>query len=196
MLGIIVGTLCLAGFVKATRHHYYGRRGDYGCGSGHRDFRGHRGSSFDGSDRFKRAGQAFWLRALSERIDATAAQEKVLRAASDELKTLGKSTREALKLARADVAQAFRSPVFSEEAVGQATARIEGIMEDARKTGIGIFAKVHEALDEKQRDILAGLFENGLSGMYRADEHDSHAGVFGGHPYRRNHCDSDHAGRC
>jgi hypothetical protein len=194
MLGILVGSLCLAGFIKATHHRYYGYGGG-GCGGGHRGFRGYGAGRSEARGRWgagsRSAGQAFWLHAISERLDATPAQEKVLLAAFEELRTLGKSSREAMKGARTEVAQAFRSPVFSEEAVGQATARIEGIMEDARKTGIGIFAKVHEALDERQRDILAGLLENGLHGLYGVDE-DVREGMWAAHPYRRNRHHSDH----
>jgi uncharacterized membrane protein len=135
--------------------------------------RGYGGDAYtnDSSGRGASFGRRFWLRAASERLDATPAQEKVLRSALEEIDALREKTRADLHAARKDVAEAFRSPVFSEEAVGAATARIEGVMDEARKTGISIFAKVHDALDDHQRRIVADWISDGIQGSSGRREH-------------------------
>lgn len=128
-----------------------------------------RGRSFGGF------GRRFWLRGVFQRLDATPAQEKAMIAALQELDALRDKTRSDMKAARKDVAEAFRSPVFNEEAVGAATARIEAVMDEARKTGISIFAKVHDALDEHQRRVVSDWISDGLQ---------SFGSNHGGHAYR------------
>jgi Spy/CpxP family protein refolding chaperone len=167
MIGFVVGSLCLAG-LAAGRHRHHGWHGShrgYGRFDGHEEEYGNRWGGF---------GRRFWLRGVFERLDATPAQEKVMLAALHELDTLREKTRSDLKAARKDVAEAFRSPVFNEEAVGAATARIEGVMDEARKTGISIFAKVHDALDDHQRRVVADWISEGIQSLGRGS-HREHA---------------------
>jgi hypothetical protein len=56
--------------------------------------------------------------------------------------------------------------VFSEEALGSATARFEGALEEFRKAGIDAFTKIHGTLDERQRARLADLIERGPRGFH------------------------------
>ncbi|HEX7664268.1 MAG TPA: hypothetical protein VF407_07160, partial [Polyangiaceae bacterium] len=57
----------------------------------------------------------------------------------------------------------------------------EGVVESMRKAAIDAFAKVHEALDERQRGLLGDFIEHGP--RFR-DFAGRRGGGFGGHPYR------------
>jgi hypothetical protein len=166
MIGFLVGSACLLGLARSA--------GTRGCGAyyqrGHHGWHGHERSEYsdyrgygDERETSMPRGRGSFMYGLLSKLEATPAQEKVLFGALSELQALRKKAREELKHARRDVAEAFRSPVFSEESVGAATARLEGIVEDARKVGIGIFAKAHEVLDERQRRILAELIATELA---------------------------------
>jgi hypothetical protein len=101
------------------------------------------------------------LRALFERLDASPAQEKVIAAAFEELRDSASKAREEIKGTRRDVARAVRGPSFDETVVGEVFARHDATLEELRKSAIGAVAKVHEALDERQRERLADLIESG-----------------------------------
>ena len=56
-------------------------------------------------------------------------------------------------------------------ALGDAFARHDDALERARKAAVGALAKLHDALDERQRRILANWLEaRGRGGPYRGDE--------------------------
>jgi Spy/CpxP family protein refolding chaperone len=165
MIGFVVGSLCLAG-LAAGRHRH--RRHGWHQGYRYEDEHEHRRAYDDGHQRWGGFGRRFWLRGVFERLDATPAQEKVMLSALKELDQMRDKTRSDLKAARKDVAEAFRSSVFNEEAVGAATARIEGVMDEARKTGISIFAKVHDALDDHQRRVVADWISDGIQSLGRS----------------------------
>ena len=90
MLGFIVGFASLYGLVRVIR----GGRG--ACGGGHlhgggwgghqRGWGGHshggHGGGWDGG----RGGGDFWLRGISQKLDATPGQEKVIRQAMEDFK--------------------------------------------------------------------------------------------------------------
>ncbi|MEO8875226.1 MAG: periplasmic heavy metal sensor [Polyangiaceae bacterium] len=123
------------------------------------------------------------MRAMFQRLDTTPGQEKVIAQAFEELREKGRTAKTELKAARIEVAKAMRSPSFDEVTVGTATAQLEAVVDSMRKAGIDAFAKVHEALDERQRGMLADLIENGPSfrdfgGGWRGHEHGQN------HPYR------------
>jgi hypothetical protein len=101
------------------------------------------------------------LRFLSERLDATPAQEKVLREAWAEMERELAGLRGEAKKTRADLAAALRRATFDEVLLGELYARHDDHIERARKAFVGLVAKVHEALDERQRDRLASLVEKG-----------------------------------
>jgi hypothetical protein len=108
-----------------------------------------------------RRSRPFVLRYLSERLDATPAQEKMLRDAWAEfegeigrLKGEGKQTRK-------DLAAALRRAGVDEVLLGELYARHDEHIERARKAFVGLLAKVHEGLDERQRERLASLVERG-----------------------------------
>lgn len=179
MLGFIIGTACLIGLVKVLR----GGRGGYGygygcggggCGGGGR-FRGYRdhggGDHHEGG--FRRGwgggwggGPGFFLRAIIDQLDATPEQEKVIAAAFREVRDEGAKHREELRRSRNDIAKAMRSPGFDEVLLGELFARHDTAIEAMRRSLTGALAKVHVVLDEKQRNHLADLIENG-PGFFR-----------------------------
>ena len=175
MLGIIIGTACLIGLVKVLRHGrrgygYGGGCGGGGWGSGGR-FRGHRdheGGFGRDEGGFRRGGWGGWgggpgffLRAIIEQLDATPEQEKVIVAAFREVRNEAVKNREEVRRSREDIAKAMRSPGFDEVLLGELFARHDTAIEGMRRAFTGALAKVHVVLDEKQRNDLADLIENG-----------------------------------
>ncbi|WP_394847594.1 periplasmic heavy metal sensor [Pendulispora brunnea] len=181
MIGFVIGTLCLVGLVKVLRRgRYYA--GPYyafggGCG-GHHDYSGGYGGGgggyrdpwrrdswqFDDEPRWQRRGgfgPRFVLRGLFERLQTTPGQEKAIMQALDDLRAAGRGIREEMRGARSEVATAMRGESFDEVALGGATARVEHGIDTMRKAGIDAFAKIHGALDERQRAQLADWLERG-----------------------------------
>ncbi|HEY0714983.1 MAG TPA: periplasmic heavy metal sensor, partial [Polyangia bacterium] len=70
---------------------------------------------------------------------------------------------------RADLAAALRKSSFDEVVMGELFARHDEAIEKVRRAMVGLGARVHEALDERQRDHLATLIErgHGFSGFGR-----------------------------
>lgn len=180
MLGFVIGTLCLIGLIKTLRwgrrgygHGYgggcggggYGRRWGGGGWGGYRDHGGHQhdqeqgwGGGFD--------GPTAMLRGLFRRLDTTPGQEKAIVAAIEEMRVAGREARGEIKTSRADIAKAMRSPGFDEVLFGEMFARHDTALEALRKAGVGGLAKIHDALDDKQRERLAELIERG-PGFFR-----------------------------
>ncbi len=186
MLGFIIGTVCLIGLIKTLRWTYgrgrfggchggsgygggfggggYGGWGGGGFGPGHHGFGGHdhhQGWGWGGGSRW--SGPGFFLRMISERVDATPAQEKVIAAAIDEVREAGRKAREEVRGARSDLAKAMRSPAFDEVLFGEMFAKQDTALDAARKSVMGALGKVHDVLDEKQRERLADLIDRGPS---------------------------------
>ena len=178
MLGFIIGTACLIGLFKVLgrgrgRGRGYGWGGG-GCG-GRGRFRDHEGGDHREGG-FQRGGwggwggwgggSGFFLRAIIDQLDATPEQEKVIAAAFREVRDEAAKHREEARRSRNDIAKAMRSPGFDEVLLGELFARHDTAIEAMRRAVIGALAKVHVVLDEKQRDHLADLIENG-PGFFR-----------------------------
>jgi hypothetical protein len=144
MLGIIIGTLCLVGFIAVWRrrfgrgcYHGYG----YGYGYG-------RGRHFGGR-------RHFGMYRLFEELDTSPGQEKAIRSAVTELKgTLG-GLRPSLTEARSGVAAAIASETFDGAAVER---NIDNQLGELSRIGRSLtltIGKIHEALDPDQRRRLA-----------------------------------------
>ncbi len=166
MLGFAVGTICLLGLVKLRRmrrmgwaHHGHGF-GGWGHAGGC-DGRSERGEGREGRGPWGGGRRRVGMYALFEALDATPAQEKVILAAVDEVRTAARETRGEWKQSRVDLAQAFRADSFDAEIMGNAFARHDEHLERVRKAVVGAFAKVHDALDEKQRARLAEWMDAG-----------------------------------
>lgn len=143
MLGFLFGTVCLVGLIKVLRH------GGHGQGWGRRAWgRG-------------RLGPRRMLRGVFERLDISPGQEKVIAQAAGELMDAAAPLREEMHATRRDVALALRSPTLDEVALGELFARHDDALREARKRAVGAIARVHDALDDRQREALAALLENG-----------------------------------
>ena len=165
---MILGGLIVVAIAKLRRY----RRGGGWCGRGRGWYRGHgwgSGSFFHGDDGLgpdfpgagRRRGMGFALRFLSDRLEATPSQERVIAQAVEEFRTEVEPLRQEGKRTRADLAAALRKSSIDEVLFGELFARHDEALEKGRKAFIGVVAKIHDALDEKQRDWLADLVERG-----------------------------------
>jgi hypothetical protein len=167
MLGFLIGTVCLVGLVKTLR---WGRHG--GCGYGYRRGWGggyggygpwgdHGGWGDQGYGGGGWGGPSVFLRMLFRRLETTPGQEKVIVAAYEEMREAAREARGELKQSRAEIAKAMRGPAIDEVLFGEMFARHDAAMDKLRKAGIGAIAKVHDALDERQRARFADIVESG-----------------------------------
>jgi hypothetical protein len=198
MLGFLIGTACLIGLIATLRggRRRFGR-GFAGCGPGGfgRSRGGYDGCDDGGHDdggpwegrhhggRWQRGGgwgRSWFLRSLFSRLDTSPGQEKVITSAFDELWEASRKLRAEVQDTRKDVARAVRGPSFDATVVGEVFARHDAALEAIRKTAVGAVGKVHEALDERQRERMADLIERGPGGFGGPSWRDRD----GGHPYR------------
>jgi hypothetical protein len=148
----------------------------YGCTpanddgfGGDDEFYGGGGGGFEPGPRFMRGGlgrgfgKGFLARAIADRLEATPAQEKVIRDAAEEFHESVSKLKGEGKQTRADVAAAFRKSHFDEVFFGELFARHDTALTDLRKAFVGLGARIHDALDDKQRARLAEMIESGPS---------------------------------
>ena len=134
MGGIIIGTLCLLGFVKVWRHHRCKTRGS------------HRG----------------WMaRRVAQKLSATPEQEKVLRDSLESLQRAGLRARGEWPAVRADAARALRAEPFDEAAFAAAVERARTAFNALESSTREALLAVHHALQPAQRQQLADLVEFG-----------------------------------
>ncbi len=120
-----------------------------------------------------------WMWMLLSRLDLSPAQEKVVRAEFETLKSKAESLREEGSQSRADMARAIRGEDFDEEALAGMFVRHDDRMRELREdVGRGL-GRIHTVLDPAQRERLADLIERG---PFRA----AWGGAWGG-PYRSHH---------
>jgi hypothetical protein len=164
----------------------YGFGGRHGGWGGHRrEFDGHHGHHGhrghwqhdmwgDDSPPWRGEGEARsegpWGRgsgvvySLLGRLEATPGQEKVILAALDELKAIAREMRGIGRDVRADVARAIRGPILDDVALEGATARIDDATLKLRAAARAAIAKIHEALDDRQRKMLADIIDSSWRG--------------------------------
>jgi uncharacterized membrane protein len=194
MLGFVVGSVCLIALFKMRhmrRMYAYGYGHRHGCEHGSYEdaegghpfrgnpfggnpFRGHRQGRGFGFGPFAGGGRRAMLYRLFQALEATPGQEKVIVAAIDEVQAAARESRGELKQSRVDLAQALRADSFDAVIMGNAFARHDEHIERMRKAVVGALAKVHDALDEKQRarlaewlDAAGGTGPFGGFGVYR-----------------------------
>lgn len=158
MFGFIIGAACLAGLVHVLR----GRRCYARGGWGHHGWRGHHhghGGRWGG-------GENFWLRGLYSRLDTTPGQEKVIRSIIDEMRSGANDLRSQVRRSKSDLAVTLRSDSVDETALGEAFAKHDEALDKLRKSMIGGVLKLHDALDERQRRILADWLESDRVGFW------------------------------
>ena len=109
-----------------------------------------------------RMRKRFVVRAILEHVRATPAQERVIGAAfeefRDEMKRAGGGEG---RRSRQEIIDALRRPTFDGVVLGEQFARHDTMIESARKSFVGLVAKIHDALEPEQRDRLAELIERG-----------------------------------
>ena len=179
MFGFLFGAAAVAGlfYVKHRRHQWARHGGCHGgmhsggghWGRGHWGRRGHWGGAGHDDWGAPHGGSSpFWLRGVFARLDTTPGQEKVIREVFDEMRAHGRDLGAEFGRARTDVADALRADTIDATALGEAFGRHDDALDRMRKAGIGALAKLHEALDERQRRILAQWIESrGGGGPYR-----------------------------
>jgi len=154
MFGFVFGTACLAGlFYNLRRGRWHRRHG--------------------GPGRWSWRGQMRWL---FERLDTSPGQEKVLVQAADELTEAVEKMRDELGATRAAIARSLRGETFDTAALRELDAKHDELIDNLRKALRGSTAKIHEALDPKQRRELADLIEHGWSHGYRRHGHGGRCG--------------------
>src|SRR5258708_6721222 len=78
-------------------------------------------------------GRGFFLRELAEQLQATPAQAKVIRDATDEFRETASKLRGEGRKTRSDIAGAFRKSSFDEVFFGELFARHDTAIEEVRK---------------------------------------------------------------
>ncbi len=127
--------------------------GDWGAPDGRDDDRGDRGDRGDGGP--------VLLRGLFERLQTTPGQERVIAEALRELRSAFKKATEEKAKGAKQVAEALRGDDFKVENMAEAFAHLESSVEAVRDASFSALAKIHEALDDKQRRVLADLVGRG-----------------------------------
>ncbi|HMI85414.1 MAG TPA: periplasmic heavy metal sensor [Polyangiaceae bacterium] len=189
-IGFAIGTICLIGLVRAVarrRGYGFAPYGGYAYGFGHHGgFGGHRrgfgrhhgpfhhdmwgddSPPWRGEGEGRREGP--WGRgrgvvySLLGRLEATPGQEKAILAALDELKEIARELRGIGRDVRGDVARAIRGPMLDDVALEGATARIDDATLKLRAAARAAIAKIHGALDDRQRKMLADIIDSSWRG--------------------------------
>jgi len=113
-----------------------------------------------------------FLRHLFERLETMPGQEKAIRGALDELFDTVGAAKQDLGGAREQLAALFRSEAFDETLLSGAISRHDEAVERVRTAGVDCLTKIYEALDPRQRAIVADWLES------------QRGGPFWNHPYR------------
>jgi hypothetical protein len=155
MIAFILGGLTAIALLKI------GRRVRCGRGHMHHGWHGHWHDEDEHIRHGMRMRGPFVLRFLSDRLQTTPTQERAMAEAIDEFMREVHALEDEGKKTRADVAAAMRKPSFDEVLLGELYARHDAALEKLRKAFVGLGAKVHDTLDEEQRERLADLIERG-----------------------------------
>jgi uncharacterized membrane protein len=114
------------------------------------------------------------MRYVFQRLDTTPGQEKVIMEAVEEITQAVNGAKDEVRQSKGDVARALSGEEFDAGAIGAAYARQDDVITKVRDAVTGALAKVHDALDPKQREELSRLIGESTRG-FRG---------FGGGPYR------------
>jgi Spy/CpxP family protein refolding chaperone len=166
MFGFLFGTVCLIALVKLVRGrwgHGYGRLGYGGCHGGSQGWGRHGGDpgwgpGWGSGSGGRTGGRGFFLRSLFERLETTPGQERVIAGAIDDLRTAAKNVRDPAKGLN-DLASALRAESFDESAAAKFSVEAEEAFGTLRTAALDALRKVHEALDDRQRKMLADWIE-------------------------------------
>ena len=150
-LALGLGILGVAAMRKAGRCH----RG-YGCGHHHGWHGWHHHGGWHGGG----IGRRGLYMALA-RIDATPAQERAIVGEVVRLQDRLRGARASVKDARPDLAAAIRGPSLDDAALGAVLGRVDSATTEARAAVTDALRNIHGLLDERQREQVADLIDNG-----------------------------------
>ncbi|HEY4224067.1 MAG TPA: hypothetical protein VGO62_22080 [Myxococcota bacterium] len=142
-------------------HHHHGFGGFGGGRRGFDPFDDRFGG--DDDDGGARGPGPVLLRGLFERLRTTPGQERVIAEALRDLRGAFKKSAESKAAGAKQVAEAMRGAEFKTENMGEAFAHVDESNETIRDATFAALAKIHEALDERQRKQLADLIGRGAS---------------------------------
>ena len=140
MLGFIIGTACLIGFIKVARGGRWHRHWHHGGGLGR---------------------SSWFLRRLFQRLDTTPGQEKVIFSAVEGVQRAAFQLKDEVFRSRADLARALRAEQYDTAAVREVFAKHEASVQNVEKQVLEGMQSIHEALTPDQRAQLADLIEFG-----------------------------------
>jgi Spy/CpxP family protein refolding chaperone len=109
---------------------------------------------------YGRSGGRRWRGArhgLLVRLQATPAQEAVFAQARTELQAVLGQLRAELPLTREAAAASLRGDHFDAAGLRERFARHTALLEELQRTALGALARVHEALEPRQREELAAV---------------------------------------
>ncbi len=139
MLGMVIGTVCAIGLFSVARRRARARWGH-------------------GRPGFRRGGR-WLLRSLFERLDTTPGQEKAIVSALEELRQNRGALRDEIEQSRGDLARAVRGGLIEDATLEEAFARHDRLLAQFRVSFVEAVKKAAEALDERQRKVLADFLE-------------------------------------
>lgn len=171
MMGFAFGFACLAGLLAVLGSEC--RRGRFArLGWGHHGW-GHGGACGSGGGGM-RWGRFAFIGPLLERLETTPGQEKAIRAAIDAVIEAAVAAKGRALQGREQLAAVFRSEAFDEGLVAGVITGGDEAVDQVRAALVDGLAKVYEALDPKQRALVAEWLEGGVG-----------HGACGAGPYRR-----------
>lgn len=111
-----------------------------------------------------------FVSSLRERLHATPAQEKALAQAVARLRKASAAIKSRTAEARDHLARAVLGDAFEPTAFDAAYLRVDQAMQELRAAAREAFAEVHDVLDRRQREILAGMIESTRSADVDGEE--------------------------
>jgi len=147
-LALGLGVLGFMAMRRARRCH-----GAYGCG--HHGWHHHHGGWAGGS--WRRRG----LNMVFSRLDASPAQERAIVAEVDKLQDRLRAAKSSVRDARPDLAAAIRGPSMDDAALGAVLGRVDNATAEARAAVTDALRNIHGLLDDRQREQVADLIDNG-----------------------------------
>jgi hypothetical protein len=98
---------------------------------------------------------------LFERLDTTHGQEKIINAATEDLKARGRELASELEQLRKELGRSLRGSQFDPAPVRESFARQRALIDALEEALTGHLDSLHEALDESQRATLGDFIQDG-----------------------------------
>ncbi len=178
MLGFIFGTVCLIALIKVARRGHHGWRHAHGCGHGYGGFGGHgfhhdhgdgRGfGGFRGRWGGGGFGEGFMMRGLFSRLETTPGQERVIKDAFQKVRDTMREARTEWR-DTSELSSLFRGETFDRTAAEGVSGKADASFAKVRVVLVEALAQIHEALDDRQRRILADFIESRGRGFFGRD---------------------------